>query len=161
MRDVAATTQRDLFAELYPALRRFAAIVGPAHVEPDDLVQDALARTLRRGPLTDLDDPLTYLRRVVLRLASNHRRQFARRRDIDERRPPVDRPAEDAHRWDVEELFALPVDQRAVIYLHVVERWSHDEIAGLLQISAEASRSRLSRGLKRLRLDRSPEEAAP
>ena len=34
---------------LYPSLRRFAAVVAPAELEPDDLVHDALTRTLATG----------------------------------------------------------------------------------------------------------------
>ena len=32
-----------LFAELYPRLRRFAAVVGSPDDDPDDLVQEAVA----------------------------------------------------------------------------------------------------------------------
>ena len=32
----------DVFRELYPRLRRFAAVVGAAESDPDDLVQEAL-----------------------------------------------------------------------------------------------------------------------
>ncbi|MBX3286283.1 MAG: RNA polymerase subunit sigma-24, partial [Actinobacteria bacterium] len=74
MEDEAGT-----FEALYPALRRFAAVVGGPATEPDDLVQEALARTLARGSLADLDDPAVYLRRVVARLASNERRSQGRR----------------------------------------------------------------------------------
>ncbi len=50
-------SEQDLIRELYPSLRRFAAVVGSADIDPDDLVEDALQRALRRGPLTDLDHP--------------------------------------------------------------------------------------------------------
>ncbi len=36
---------RELIHDLYPSLRRLAAVVGPADVEPDDLVQEALLRS--------------------------------------------------------------------------------------------------------------------
>ena len=35
---------------LYPALRRFAAMTAPLEMDPDDLVQDALAATLAPAP---------------------------------------------------------------------------------------------------------------
>ena len=38
-----------LFARLYPGLRRFAAVCGSFDTDPDDLVQEAVARTLRRA----------------------------------------------------------------------------------------------------------------
>ena len=46
----------------------------------------------------------------------------------------------------------MPPDQRAVLYLHLVEGLDHAEVGRLLDISAEASRARLSRGLKQLRI---------
>ncbi len=44
----------EIFADLYPKLRRFAAVVADLDMEPDDLVQDALAATLRRHDLSEL-----------------------------------------------------------------------------------------------------------
>ena len=48
--------------------------------EPDDLVQEALVSTLRKGSISDLDDPLAYLRKTIVNLASNQRRSLGRRR---------------------------------------------------------------------------------
>jgi RNA polymerase sigma-70 factor (ECF subfamily) len=150
-----------LFAELHPALRRFAGAVRPVGIDADDLVQEALARTLRRCPLAELDDALVYLRRVVLNLAVSHRRSMGRRSAIDIRLgPPEDRTV-DGHSADLADLMRVPPDQRAVLYLHVVEGASHVEIAKLLGITREASRARLSRGLRQLRIDLRQEEARP
>ena len=55
--------ERELITSLYPSLRKIAAVAGSVDVEPDDLVQEALVRTLRKGPLTDLDNPLAFLRK--------------------------------------------------------------------------------------------------
>jgi DNA-directed RNA polymerase specialized sigma24 family protein len=70
----------EVFAALYPSLRRFAAVVRPAEEDADDLVQDALARTLALGPLSARENPGAYLRRTIVRIASNHRRRLARGR---------------------------------------------------------------------------------
>jgi len=46
---MAADSERgdnDLIEEIYPALHRFAAVVAPRGDDPDDLVQEALVRTL-------------------------------------------------------------------------------------------------------------------
>ncbi|MGD2103337.1 MAG: sigma factor, partial [Acidimicrobiia bacterium] len=72
--------ERELIRQLYPALRRIAAVAGPVDVEPDDLVQEALVRTLGSRGLAELDNPLAYLRRVIVNLASNQRRSAGRRR---------------------------------------------------------------------------------
>ena len=45
------------FAALYPSLRRFAAVVGNYHDDPDDLVQEALTRVLAAGGLGVARDP--------------------------------------------------------------------------------------------------------
>lgn len=53
-------------------------MAGSVDVEPDDLVQEALVRTLRKGPISDLDNPLAYLRTTIANLASNQRRSLGR-----------------------------------------------------------------------------------
>ena len=42
----------ELIRDLYPSLCRFAAIVGPPDIEPEDMVQESFYRALRRGPLS-------------------------------------------------------------------------------------------------------------
>lgn len=59
-----------IFADCYPALRRFSAVVGPYECDPDDLVQEAVARVLKHYRLDELDQPMAYLRRTILNLAS-------------------------------------------------------------------------------------------
>src|SRR5690606_18503118 len=142
-----------LFGRIHAPLRRFASAVAPRDVDPDDLMQEAISRTLRHTTLGELDDPLAYLRRVVLNLASNHRRQFSRRAAIRARRLHTESMVHDNYSSDVEELLLVPADQRAVLYLHLVEGLPHHAVAELLDITPEASRARLSRGLRRLRLE--------
>jgi RNA polymerase sigma factor (sigma-70 family) len=142
--------ERDLVADLYPSLRRFASVVSPPEDDPNDLVQEALLRTLRRGPLTDLDDPGAYLRRAVFNLASSRRRSLARQRIALARLgPPGEVRAE--HSWDVEELLALPPRARAVLYLRIIEGRPFDEIAEMLGCSRVAARATASRARRRLR----------
>lgn len=73
-------SDENVFRALYPALRRWAAMAGALDQEPDDLVQEAVLRALRRGPLHALDDPGAYLRRSILNLATDARRSDGRRR---------------------------------------------------------------------------------
>jgi hypothetical protein len=40
--------------DLYPTLRRFAAVAAPSDLDPDDLLQDAFTRVLQRRALTEL-----------------------------------------------------------------------------------------------------------
>jgi DNA-directed RNA polymerase specialized sigma24 family protein len=64
----------------YDAVRRFANVVADSDVDPDDLVHEALVRTLSRGSSDEIDDVAAYLRRAVLNVAANHRRSRGRHR---------------------------------------------------------------------------------
>ena len=134
----------------YPALRRFAAVVGPADVEPDDLVQDAYVAVLRRGG-EGIDDLGAYLRRTVLNLSANERRRWLRRQRAVQRDVVVDEVVSTSF-VDVADLLRLPADVWAVLWLAEVEGWTHAEIGRLLGCSEESSRARASRGRRRLRL---------
>ena len=135
--------------EAYPPLRRFAAVVGPADADPDDLVQEAFARVLRRG-VDGVDDLGAYLRRTVLNVVSNEKRRHARRRRAMALvRPEAAAPA--ASFADAADLFRLPPEVRAVLWLAEVEGWSYPEIGRLLGCTEEAARARASRGRRELR----------
>jgi RNA polymerase sigma factor (sigma-70 family) len=154
---VARTTVSDLdreahiFAELYHPLRRFAAVVGPIEVDPDDLVQEAVAGVLRGKRLTDLNDPGAYLRKAILNLASNHRRHLAVRRRALERLKADVRPASDVYPSDLVDLLRLSSQARAVLYLSEVEGFRYAEIARMLGCSEAAARKRALKARRRLR----------
>ncbi len=142
-----------IFADLYPQLRRFASVVRPIEMDADDLVQEALVRTLSAHRLDALDDPGAYLRAAILRLASNERRRLGRRRRAIAhlRDEEVTAPAVYPH--DVTDLRRLDPKDRAAVYLAAVEGRPHREIGELLDCSEEAARKRVSRGLARLRVE--------
>jgi RNA polymerase sigma factor (sigma-70 family) len=142
-----------LFAELAGDLRRLARAVRPPDVEADDLVQEALVRVLRRGRLSDLDQPAAYLARTVVNLARDHRRSFGRRRRLASSVPRSAVASEDHYPSDLTDLLAVDPGDRAVLWLRVVEGHSHAEVAAILDITPGASRTRLSRALARLRVD--------
>ena len=141
-----------LFAEIYPTLRRFAAAIAAVGTDPDDLVQEAVARTLRRGQLRDLDDAALYLRRTVLNLTRSQHRDTTRRADILERTLLTPAHA-DVYPSDFTDLSNLTVDQRAVLFLRFVENQSTRDIAGTLNLSENTVRARASRAIKALRVD--------
>ena len=143
----------ELFEELYPSLRRFAAATAPPETDPDDLVQEAVEKTLRKHPLSELDNPGAYLRRAIANLASNQRRGFARWRVAVGRagRPEESRPVE--YDSDLADLLRVPPESRAVLYLVEVEGHPYAEAATLLGITEEAARARAARARRALRLD--------
>jgi RNA polymerase sigma factor (sigma-70 family) len=148
-----------LFASLYPGLRRFAAAVGPIEVEPDDLVQEALARALALGPLSGLGDPGAYVRTVVIRLAANHRRSLGRKRAAFALLDPRARHTADVYPSDLSDLAALDPRDRAVVYLSVIEHATADEIAALLGWSAGRVRMSKHRSLRKLRSELEDDDA--
>ncbi|MEN8113909.1 MAG: sigma-70 family RNA polymerase sigma factor [Actinomycetota bacterium] len=139
-----------MFAELYGPLRRFAAVVGPREVDPDDLLQEAVAQVLRRRRLTELDEPGAYLRRTILNLAANERRRFAvSRRAFAKLRSESDHVGE-SYPSDLSDLLRLAPHERAVLYLSEVEGYRYAEIGDMLGCSEAAARKRAMRGRRRL-----------
>ena len=140
----------DLIRELYPRLRRFASVVAPPDEDPNDLVQEVLCRVLRKGSLTDLEHPVAYLRRSILNEATSRRRSFVRKRKALSR---LGAPSDGAavYAWEVEELLRLPVRERAVLYLNIVEGRPFDEIADVIGGSAASLRMTATRAKRRLR----------
>jgi len=142
-----------LFASLYPALRQFAAVTGSVDVEPDDLVQEAVARTLRSHRLIDLDDAGAYLRRAIVNLAANRRRSMARFRGAIARLDRVDEAQVVEYGSDLAELLRLDPQARALLFMVEVEGHSYSEAAAVLGISEQAARARAARARRRLRAD--------
>ena len=56
-RPIPVASDFETFDALYPVLRRFAGVVADIDMDPDDLVQDALAKTLDRRSMSDLENP--------------------------------------------------------------------------------------------------------
>jgi DNA-directed RNA polymerase specialized sigma24 family protein len=143
-------SERELISSLYPALRRIAAVAGSVDVEPDDLVQEALMRVLRRGPITDLDNPLAFLRKTIVNLASNQRRSLGRRRRALSRLSHEEGwvPSYPA---DIEAILDLPPRQRAILYLVEVEDVPYAEAAEQLGMTAVAARAMANRARRKAR----------
>jgi RNA polymerase sigma-70 factor (ECF subfamily) len=139
----------EVFSRVYPSLRRFAAVTAP-DADPDDLVQEAVARTLRRHTLVGLDHPEAYLRRTIVHLASNRRRGLARRRTAVARLVPVESESP-SYASDLADLLRLSPSSRALLWLVEVEGCDYGEAAAQLGISSEAARQRASRARRELR----------
>jgi DNA-directed RNA polymerase specialized sigma24 family protein len=149
----------EIFAELYPSLRRFAAVVRPVEEDADDLVQEALVRTLSIGQLSDLDEPAAYLRKAILRIAANRRRSLGRRRRwLTATATLAPTSYVPSYPSALDDLRRLDARERAVLYLSVVEGRPHREIASILGCSEEAARTRASRAMRRLRAALQDEE---
>lgn len=136
-----------VFARLQTELVRYAAaLVGPC--EAEDVVMTVVGRAVRRGALSQLDNPRGYLLKGVL----NEARGRGRRRravPLDHRDVAVDVDHGMAEILDV--LLALPVRQRAAIYLHYWERAPIDDIAEAMGIGPGTVKRYLHLARKKLR----------
>ena len=143
--------ERELITALYPALRRIAAVAGSVEIEPDDLVQEALVRILRKGSISDLDNPLAYLQKAIVNLASNQRRSLGRRRKAVARLS-VEESWSPSYPADIEAILDLPPKHRAILYLVEVEGVPYAEAADQLGMTTMAARAMASRAREKARL---------
>lgn len=146
-----------LFVASYGALRRFASSVAPGNTDPDDLVQEAVARTLRGGPLARLDDPLQYLRRVVLNIVIDGQRRRAR----EGRAAPLLARAEASmpvYPSDVSLLDVLEPIDRALLHLVDLEGASIADASRVVGRHAPAVRARVMRARRKLRAELAKED---
>lgn len=152
----APTADAERFRELYPALRRLAAVAAPSDLDPDDLLQEAVTRVLARGGLADLDHPLAYLRRTIVHVAANHNRSRGRERQALHRVAGADRESVDGrgevYPSDLAELDLLDPVDRTAVYLADVERLPVADVAEAIGASTLATRARLSRARRKVRV---------
>lgn len=126
--------------------RAALAILGDPQ-EAEDAVQDAFVRYLEKAP-RDLENPGAWLTRVLVNGCKSRLRLTWRRVGPLPEILPTPGPEE---REELEELFSLPPEDRAVIHLHYYEGYSTDEIAQMLGQRPGTVRSRLSRARGKLR----------
>ncbi len=126
--------------------RAALAILGDPQ-EAEDAVQDAFVRYLEKAP-ADLESSSAWLMRVLVNGCKSRLRLAWRRVGPLPEMLPTPGPEE---RQELEELFALPPEDRVAIHLHYYEGYSTDEIAQILGCRPGTVRSRLSRARDRLR----------
>jgi RNA polymerase sigma-70 factor (ECF subfamily) len=143
--------ERALLLQQYAPLRRYAAVIGPADVDPDDLVQEAMTKVLALGQLTIHDDLGAYLRRTVLNLAASHARKMGRGRRAMARLGPPEEATTPAYPSDVAELLNLEPRDRAALFLVDVEGWTYRDLAAELGCSEGTARTRVNRARRRVR----------
>jgi RNA polymerase sigma-70 factor (ECF subfamily) len=142
-----------------PKLRRYAFGLTGSWDKADDLTQDCLERAMRKSHLWQRRGSVrNWLLRILYREFLNSRR--GRRMVVEEGMEPDDLPADPAHAPSQDShmacadmlrvLFALPHRQRAAMLLVVVEGYSYDETAAILDIPVGTVRSRLARARETL-----------
>jgi len=135
-----------------PDLVRFGRSLTGSTEAGQDLVQDALERTLLAwNRLDSRSDPEGYVRRIMVNRNISIWRKFGREHPTDQ---VFDRGTEDSHFDDDlwQALRSLPTKQRAVIALRYYEDMSEAEIARTLGCSVGTVKSQASKALAKLRL---------
>ncbi|MEU5950102.1 SigE family RNA polymerase sigma factor [Micromonospora sp. NPDC047465] len=149
---------REFVDARYMDLLRIAYLLtGSAH-EAEDLLQGSLVKVMRRWKR--IDDPVAYLRRVMVNQHISVWRRY-RAREVITASPP-DRSLGDVadgvaqrHALDAA-LRSLSPRTRAVVVLRYVADVPEAEVAATLGCSVGTVKSQASRGLARLRVALSP-----
>lgn len=175
--DRAGALERDLesfFAAHYDRLVRLAGLVCHSPSTTEDAVQAAMEQAWRRR--ATLRDPARikpWLDQIVVREAIRVNRQPWWSRlgrgstvreitpsteatdDLREHRPAATRsdPTDAAWLALVQSFRGLPIEQRAVVALHLYAGYPVDETARLMGAGVETTRSRLRLARERLRRD--------
>lgn len=151
---------RDAIAPLVPGLRRYAhALCGVRDVAaraPDDLVQQSLRRALNDERLKRGAD----VRRTLYALVTTLNRIRSREGELQQHDHAA-MPAGSAKSFfgdapagtSIERgLSGLPLEQREVLLLVVLERMRYDEVAEILEVPVATALARLTRARDALRI---------
>lgn len=126
--------------------RAALAILGDPQ-EAEDAVQDAFVKYLEKAPAA-LENSSAWLMRVLVNGCKDRLRLRWKQTAPLPETLPAPGPEE---REELEELFALPPEDRAAIHLFYYEGYSTDEIARMTGQRPGTVRSRLTRARQKLR----------
>jgi RNA polymerase sigma-70 factor (sigma-E family) len=145
----------DFVSAALPALLRFGHVLTGSPAEAEDLVQEALARSMRRWRRDQPADPVAYVRKVMVNTHLTRWRRWGSRVRLGDV-PEIaadDAGLQRSHDRDAlrRALAALPPRQRAVLVLRYLEDMPDDAIAALLGCQPTTVRSQAFRGLAALR----------
>jgi RNA polymerase sigma-70 factor (sigma-E family) len=145
----------EFVAAALPSLLRFGHVLTGDPRAAEDLVQEALARTLRRWRAVRHDNALAYVRKVMVNTHINKWRRWEARVQLgavpdSTADDPALRRSED---WDQlrRALSRLPKRQRTVLVLRYFEDLSEAEIAQLMGCQPGTVKSQAARALAALR----------
>jgi RNA polymerase sigma-70 factor (sigma-E family) len=145
----------DFMTGALPGLLRFGYVLTGSPDEAEDLVQEALARCLRRWRRVRADNPGAYVRRVMINAHVDRWRRWGAQVQLGEVPDIIGEDAGIQRREDWDTLRAalakLPSRQRAVLVLRYFEDLPDASIAALLGLRPGTVRSQSSRGLAALR----------
>jgi RNA polymerase sigma-70 factor (sigma-E family) len=138
-----------------PGLLRFGHVLTGDPKQAEDLVQEALARSLRRWRSVRREDAMAYVRKVMVNINITRWRQWEARVQLGEvpESGTEDLTLRRSDDWDQlrRALGSLPVRQRTVLVLRYYEDLPEASIAELMQCRPGTVKSLAARGLAALR----------
>jgi RNA polymerase sigma-70 factor (sigma-E family) len=137
-------------------LARFAYLICGDRDQAEEVVAEAFAKTWPRWRRGRVDDLLPYVRRAIVNEINGRGRRRRLQRREEERRHAARPDGRFEHHVDERHalwplVIRLPLQQRAVIVLRIVDDLSEEQTAALLGVPPGTVKSRLSRGLANLR----------
>ena len=157
MQDVKEFEKEMLF--LLPDMFRYALSMTRNRSEAEDLVQDTLMKAMELKDGFEAGTNMKgWLFKIELHILKNNRRKIARqkilaRENIADPEKEIVMPSQMDKVMLVdfcEAMERLPIDQKAAIYLVVVEGHSYEDAAKVLECSVGTVKSRVSRGRQEL-----------
>ncbi|HEY0154459.1 MAG TPA: RNA polymerase sigma factor [Longimicrobium sp.] len=145
---------RELYQRHTPRLFQVVLrVVGGAEHDAEDVVQETWIRATEKLGTFRWEAAFgTWLTGIGLNVARQLLRRRGRWVDLDDVPEPWRPPPHDGERIDLERAIALlPPGYRAVLVLHDVEGYRHEEIGEMLGVSAGTSKSQLFNARRSLR----------
>lgn len=136
-----------VYAQYHVALLRLAWLLSGSREDAEDVVQNVFVRYSQVS--TRPDKPGAYLRTMVVNAVHDLGRSRALSRRVDAPPDHVRASGDILELWDA--VARLPRDQREVVVLRYHDDLSHEQIAEVLACPVGTVRSRLARGLTKLR----------
>jgi RNA polymerase sigma-70 factor (ECF subfamily) len=144
------------FEQFYEArasgLILYGRALGLGHGEAEDVLHETFLAVMRRGEFPR--EAENYFVRSYRNRALNHKRSLWRRltREIESHRWfEVSQEEDPAIETAMRALTELPLDQREVIVLKIWNRFTFEEIGGLLEVSPNTAAGRYRYGLQKIK----------
>jgi RNA polymerase sigma-70 factor (sigma-E family) len=154
----------DAFAAAHGSrLLRTAFLLTGDHGAAEDLLQDTLVRAWARwARVSSADEPLAYVRRMLVNASVSRWRALRRRQDERLFATPPEHAAPDPDRHDDQMwqlVSTLPPRQRAVVVLSYYEDLSDGQVADALGTAVGTVKSQRAKALRALRARLGQEES--
>jgi RNA polymerase sigma-70 factor (ECF subfamily) len=130
----------------------YGRALGLSHGEAEDVLQETFLALMQKPELPR--EPEHYCLRSFRNRALNYKRTLWRRltRELEAQRWFEKSPGEDAaERAAMRCLAELPLEQREAVVLKIWNRYTFEEIGGLLEISANTAAGRYRYGLQKIK----------